>query len=130
MSDAYRQGHGVERDVRKEIFHLEEAAIRGHVVARFNLGYYEYENRKMDRAVKHWIIAANHGDDQSMKLLRDLYAGGYVKKEDMEAAFRAHRAAVLAMKSPQRDVVEADGFLEADRAMRLHWASRTASHRR
>lgn len=38
LSDAYHQGRGVERDVRKEIFHLEEAAVRGHVIARFNLG--------------------------------------------------------------------------------------------
>ena len=130
LSDAYHQGKGVEKDERKEIFHLEEAAIRGHVIARFNLGGYEYENKNLDRAVKHWIIAANHGDDQSMKLLRDLYADGFVKKEDLEAAFRAHRAAVLAMKSPERDIVEADGFLEADRLALLSWASRTASHRR
>jgi tetratricopeptide (TPR) repeat protein len=124
LSDSYRRGRGVEKDVRKEIYHLEEAAIRGHVVARFNLGCYEQEKGRIDRAVKHWIIAAIHGDDGAMKLLRDLYASGHVLKEELEATLRAHHAAVDAAKSPQRDVVDAPGFLELDSRNWASWASR------
>eukprot|EP00986_Skeletonema_menzelii_P004437 scaffold1495_cov80-Skeletonema_menzelii.AAC.1 len=117
LSDAYYRGTGVEKDVRKEIFHLEEAAIRGHVVARFNLGHREYENGRIERAVKHWIIAANHGNDGAIKVLRDLYASGCVQNEDLEATLRTHKAAVDATKSPQRDLVDAGGFSEAERAV-------------
>ena len=28
------EGHGIEKDKKKEMFHLEEAAISGHILAR------------------------------------------------------------------------------------------------
>jgi TPR repeat protein len=78
LSIMYRQGKGVEKDVKKELHHLEQAAIGGHPVARHNLGYVEEKNGRLDRAVKHYIIAATLGFDDSL-------------------------AAVDATKSPQRD---------------------------
>ena len=52
---------GVEKDEKKEWYHLEEASIAGHPEARCHLGFLELENDLADRAVKHWIIAANLG---------------------------------------------------------------------
>jgi len=95
-----------ERDVKKELYHMEEAAIRGHLIARHNLGCHEGRNGRIERAVKHFIIAANLGDDLSMKKLKDGYLEGDVNKEDFAAALRAHQAAVDATKSLQRE--EAD----------------------
>jgi TPR repeat protein len=46
------EGNGVEKDEKKELHHLEEAAIAGHPVARHNLGCYEGMNGRMERAVK------------------------------------------------------------------------------
>ena len=57
--------------------------------------------------MKHWIIAANLGYDESIKALKEAYKGGDVSKEDLAAALRAHQAAVDATKSPQRGVAEA-----------------------
>jgi len=109
LSVLYQNGLGVERDKRKEVYHLEEAAIRGHVISRFNLGCEEGgkgEKGTMERAVKHYIIAANHGYDDAIEVLRDCYAQGLVRKEEFATALRAYQAAVDATKSPQREDVE------------------------
>jgi hypothetical protein len=58
--------------------------------------------------VKHWIIAANLGDDNSLDALKDGYKRGIVSKEHFAAALRGHQAAVVdAMKSTQRKAAEA-----------------------
>ena len=60
--------------------------------------------------MKHYIIAANLGYDNSLKRLRECYKYGDVQKEDFAAALRAHQAAVDATKSPQRETA-AEYFL-------------------
>eukprot|EP00577_Skeletonema_sp_RCC1716_P025974 CAMPEP_0113424466 /NCGR_PEP_ID=MMETSP0013_2-20120614/29609_1 /TAXON_ID=2843 ORGANISM="Skeletonema costatum, Strain 1716" /NCGR_SAMPLE_ID=MMETSP0013_2 /ASSEMBLY_ACC=CAM_ASM_000158 /LENGTH=162 /DNA_ID=CAMNT_0000312479 /DNA_START=328 /DNA_END=813 /DNA_ORIENTATION=+ /assembly_acc=CAM_ASM_000158 len=76
LSDSYRRGEGVEKDERKEIYHLEEAAIRGHPDARHDLATEEGRNGRFDRAVKHWVIAANLGHDDSIQRLKKCYTHG------------------------------------------------------
>uniref|UniRef100_A0A7S1CRA6 Sel1 repeat family protein n=1 Tax=Skeletonema marinoi TaxID=267567 RepID=A0A7S1CRA6_9STRA len=85
---------------------LEEAAIAGHPQARYNLAGYEWRNERFDRAVKHWIIAANLGYDDSIQRLKESYKDGLVSKEDFAGALRAHQAAIDATKSPQREAAE------------------------
>ena len=106
LSVLYRRGDGVEKDIGKEIHHLEEAAIGGHPDARHNLGVLESKNGNIERAVKHWIIAATQGGDESMKVLMKMFKDGFVSKEDLAATLRAHKAAVDATKSPQRKKAE------------------------
>jgi TPR repeat protein len=103
LSVMYREGYGVEKDEKKKIYHLEEAAIAGHVEARCNLAYNEMRNERYERAVRHSIIAANLGRDDSIHNLKACFIDGLVSKEDFAAALRAHQAAVDAMKSPQRE---------------------------
>ena len=108
LSGLYFLGQGVEKDEEKALYHLEEAAIGGHVEARHNLGRFEGENNaNMDRAFKHFTIAANMGHDKSLELLKKNYANGFVTKDDFASALRAHRAAVVATISPQRKEAEA-----------------------
>ena len=54
----------------------------------------------------HWIIAANLGEEYSVKALKDCYKEGSVSKEDFAAALRANQAAIDAMKSPHRAEAE------------------------
>ena len=103
LSHMYSEGEGVEKDAQKEFYHLEEAAIGGNPAARSNLGIYEWNDGRVDRAVKHFIIAANLGDDNSVEMLKQGYLRGLVSKVNFAAALRAHQAAVDAMKSPQRE---------------------------
>jgi len=56
--------------------------------------------------VKHWIIAATQGDDDSINNLIFAFKQGHVSKDDLAAALRAHQAAVDATKSPQREAAD------------------------
>ena len=99
---------GVEKDEEKEMYHLEQAAIRGHPDARFRLGRYDGRKGLIDRAVKHWTIAANLGCDDAIELLKKCYVEKVISKDDFAAALRAHHAAVDATKSPHRKAAEAE----------------------
>ena len=108
LGDLYTDGEGVEKDQKKAVYHLEQAAIAGHTAARGLLGVQEMKNGRPERAVKHFIIAANLGCDTSLKLTKEFFVRGIFSKEDYDAALRGHQAAVDASKSAERD--EADAF--------------------
>ena len=102
----YHEGEGVEKDEEKVAYHWEKAAIGGHPQARYNLGCYEERHGNMERSVKHFIISANLGFENSMKALWKHYSAGSFTKEELDATLRTHQAAVNAMKSAQRDEAE------------------------
>jgi len=106
LSGCFGLGRGVEKDEKKELFHWEEAAIGGHPFARYHLGNHEGRSGRIERAIKHWIIAANLGDDGAIKVLRNVYTQGRISKENFAASLRAHQAAVDGTKSPQREEAE------------------------
>ena len=106
LSLMYHHGKGLEKDEEKEIHHLEEAAIGGHPVARHNLGCKEGRKGNVERAMKHFIIAATQGYGVSMKELMNAFKLGHVSKKELAATLRAHQAAVDATKSPQREAAE------------------------
>eukprot|EP00577_Skeletonema_sp_RCC1716_P026476 CAMPEP_0113406140 /NCGR_PEP_ID=MMETSP0013_2-20120614/19340_1 /TAXON_ID=2843 ORGANISM="Skeletonema costatum, Strain 1716" /NCGR_SAMPLE_ID=MMETSP0013_2 /ASSEMBLY_ACC=CAM_ASM_000158 /LENGTH=192 /DNA_ID=CAMNT_0000291941 /DNA_START=435 /DNA_END=1013 /DNA_ORIENTATION=- /assembly_acc=CAM_ASM_000158 len=106
LSILYRDGRVVEKDDKKQLHHLEVAAIGGDVSARNNLGLFEEKTGRTDRAVKHYIIAAKLGCDNSLDALMLCYRDGLVSKEDFAGALRGHQAAIDAMKSPQREAAE------------------------
>jgi len=103
LASLYGEGKGVEKDLKKELYYMEEAAIAGHPGARYALGCYEGRDGRFDRSLKHFIIAAKLGHDGAIQALKGYYADGLVSKEDFAAALRAHHAAVDATKSPQRE---------------------------
>ena len=102
----YYYGKGVERDEKKALYHWEEAAIGGDPGARCILAFDEVENGRPERGVKHFIIAANLGDEKSMKQLWKCFSMGHVSKDDLSVTLRKHHAAVNATKSPQRNAAE------------------------
>ena len=107
LSLMYSHGEGVEKDDKKELYHLEEAAIGGHVLARHNIGFFEESKRRPFRAIRHYIIAAKMGYDDSLGVLKEFAEEGMVSKEDLTSAIRGHQAAVDATKSPQRETAAA-----------------------
>ena len=113
LTESYQIGRGVEKDREKEIYHLEEAAIGGHPIARYNLGCRESHNRNAARTVQHFMIAATQGHDGALQALMELFKRGFVIKEDLATILRNHKAVVDATKSPQRE--------EAAKFRRLHF---------
>ncbi len=107
LGSMYRKGEGVEKDMKKAMYHLEQAAIGGHPYARYHLGLHEKTNGRFKRAARHFIIAANLGDDVSLKCIKDLFAQGIVTKDDYASSLREYQAAVDATKSVEREKGEA-----------------------
>ena len=101
---AYDNGHGVEIDKKKANHYYKLAAIEGNEVARYNLGFNEEKAGNMDRALKHYMIAAAEGDDISLKQIQRLYThNGHATKDDYTKALRAYQAYLVEIKSTLRD---------------------------
>ena len=109
LSFLCKDGRGVEKDMKRAEHHLEQAAIKGHPCVRHNLGWFEEQRGKIDRAARHFIIAAKLGLDMSLQRLKELHKFGFISKDDFATALRGHQAAIDATKSPQRE--EAAEFL-------------------
>ena len=78
-------------------------------MARFNLGICERDEGNMDRALKHYMIAAGSGHSNSLKRIKDLYSKGYATKEDYMKALQSYQEYLGEIKSVQRDVAAAAG---------------------
>jgi TPR repeat protein len=103
----YYMGEGVEKDEKRGMYYFEKAAIGGHPQARHHLAIIEGVNGNIEREVKHFVIAANLGEEESMKALWGHFSAGRITKEELESTLRTHKAAIDATKSAQRDTGEA-----------------------
>ena len=103
LGDIYFHGQGVQEDKKKGKYHLEIAAMGGNVMARDNLGVLEWNSGNDDRAMKHYMISASAGYDNSLKAVQDGYRKGFVTKDDFETTLRAHQKSKDEMKSEWRD---------------------------
>ena len=103
----YYHGRGVEKDKKRALPHLEQAAIGGHPNARVLLANYDMKNGRLERAAIHYTIGANLGGDLSLKAIKHLFVKGIVSKEDYAAALRGYQAAVDATTSAEREKAEA-----------------------
>jgi len=105
---AYEVGHGVEVDMKKANQYYELSAIGGCTQARYNLGNMEVETGNMDRALKHFMIGAESGYNDSLKGIQELYTDGYATKEDYTEALQLYQTYLGEIKSVQRDKAAAD----------------------
>ena len=112
---AYFNGAGVGRDEKKAMHYFELAAIGGDVVARYNLGWYHTRGLQygwhessaatlnIERALKHYMIAVRSGDNNSLKMIQQLYTTGRASKDDYAKALKAYQAYLSEVKSDDRD---------------------------
>ena len=71
--------------------------------SRFCLGSHEATvTGNMERAVKHWSIAASAGQKKALGDLNELYMKGYMTKAEFEVVLRAHKDSADGMNSEQR----------------------------
>ena len=102
LARAYQNGKGVAKDMNKAKHHWKLAAIGGHERARHNLGTFEAKFGSMNIAIKHYMIAAKSGHDDSLKEVGKGYKAGYVTKDEYAKTLRAHKDCWDEMKSEQR----------------------------
>jgi len=100
---AYEFGRGVDVDKKKALHNYELAAMGGNTTARYNLGVNEEVAGNMDRAIKHYMIAARGGYNLSMKRIKELYTYGNITKGDYTKALHLYQTYLGEIKSPQRD---------------------------
>jgi len=103
---AYKNGQGVEEDFLKSIAHSEFAAVGGHEGARLNLGMVDKHIGRMDRAIKHFVVAARSGFDVALKEVGEGYNAGHITKDEYASTLRAYKDAADEMKSEQRTRAE------------------------
>jgi len=106
LAVAYHDGNGIKRDTNKAVHHYQVAAVRGHFMARHDLGCIDYEEGRMDRSLQHLMISAKMGWDNSLKAIQEMYVGGHATKDDYAQALLGYQNATEEMKSVQRDKAE------------------------
>ena len=104
IAGAYFNGDGVEKDNTKARYYGELAAMKGNVAARHNLGLVELKAGNVNRALKHYMIAAGDGYDKSVSQIRQFFVNGHATKDDFERALRANKEAKDEVQSDQRDI--------------------------
>ena len=102
---AYEDGlglGGVTPDKKKSIHHYQLAAMMGDMDARCNLAANEGQDGNEDRSMRHFMIAAKCGHDNSLNMIKQGFTAGIVTKEDFEKTLRA-KASQDETKSERRD---------------------------
>jgi TPR repeat protein len=89
--------------MKKAKFHNEEGAMAGHEMARNNLGVIEYNSGNVERAVKHWTIAASAGEYLAMHHLKLCFERGHVSRESVSSTLEAYNNSCKEMRSEARD---------------------------
>ena len=103
LGAAYYYGIGVEVDKPRGIHHWQQAAMKGRVVSRHGLGFDAYKNGNHQLAVRHYMISAKMGLDDSLNGIKDMFKDGFATKAQYAEALLGYRDAVEEMKSPQRE---------------------------
>ncbi|EJK78034.1 hypothetical protein THAOC_00092 [Thalassiosira oceanica] len=105
---AYYTGEGVQKDVAKAAEFYKKAAMQGHVLSRTKLGCVEVSDRgNYDRAVRHFMISAKMGLEDSVESIKWAFMAGLATKEQYAEALKGYQNAVEEMKSHDRDEASA-----------------------
>ena len=102
LATAYRLGDGVEKDLETAIYYYKLAAIGGCEYARNSLALIEYENGNIGRAMKHFLISARCGHDDSLHNVGEGYKAGYVTRDDYTSTLRTYQHSCDEIKSEGR----------------------------
>ncbi|EJK77844.1 hypothetical protein THAOC_00296 [Thalassiosira oceanica] len=104
----YDDGEGVQQNKAKAAECWTKAAIQGCPLSRHKIGCVEINDRgRYDRAVKHFLIAAKMGYEDSVEAIKRLSMVGIATKEQCTEALKGYQDAVEEMKSHDRDEASA-----------------------
>ena len=107
LGNSYASGRGVEVDKKKAKYYYELAAMAGNVVARHNLGIEEAKAGNIARAMRHFILSANAGWNNSLVAVKNGFMHGIVTKDEYANTLRAYQQQHDEMKNEDRDKAEA-----------------------
>jgi TPR repeat protein len=111
IGNSYDEGKGVAINMDRAAFFYRIGALRGHIVARNNIAYSEYNNLgNHEIGIRHWKIAAEAGCQHSLDALKKIYnADGkmpgkqFISQEEMDTVYRSGHEAQMEVKSEERE---------------------------
>ena len=108
IADAYDEGNGVAINKKRAALFERVGALRGEIVARHNIGCFEYLSGNHEIAIRHWKIAAEAGYQNSLNALRKIYNNEmsgkeFISKEEMDTISRSGHGAQMEVKSEERE---------------------------
>ncbi|EJK64030.1 hypothetical protein THAOC_15280 [Thalassiosira oceanica] len=112
LANAYNEGDDVQQDTAKAIKLYTRAAMQGHAESRYQLGYFEGDKGRYDRAVRHFLISAKMGDKDSVESIKKMLMAGMATKEQYAEALKGYQGVVEEMKSHDRDEAKRHGLFE------------------
>jgi len=107
---SYRDGRGVEMNLKRTKHYWELAAMMGNVNARVAAGVLEGESINHHRAMKHYLISAKAGDEKALKAIKIGFQTGLITKDEYANALRKYQKIQDEMKSDAREKAEASGM--------------------
>ena len=99
----HERGGGVQQDMAEAAEFYTKAALKGDVLSRHNLGFIEAEKGNYERAVKHLLISAKMGYEDSLESIKKIFMAGLATKGQYAEALKGYQYAVEEMKSHDRD---------------------------
>ena len=102
LGDNYRDGRGVEVNEKIAKHYHELATIGGSVHARHSLGCLEVQDGNVERALKHWLMAARAGYKLSLDSVKEGFKCGLITKHEYANTLRAYQKIHDEMKSDAR----------------------------
>ena len=96
-------GKVVREDKSRGIHHWKQAAMKGDVTSRHNLGDVENDNGNYEVAIQHWMISAKMGFELSLNDIKEMFKKGHATKAQYADALLGYRDAVEDTKSSQRE---------------------------
>ena len=108
LSQSYGKFHkqrGVEKDDKKKLYHLEEAAMLGDAASRCDLGMYEGDRGNWDQAKRHWMLSASAGCEGCLNRIKRGVQKGVFSNGEYKKTLRHYEESITQTKrSVQRDV--------------------------
>ena len=110
IAGRYTKGIEVAIDTKRVTLFTKVGALRGSLVARYNIGCLEYDLDNHEIGIRNWKIAAEAGLQESIEALKKIYnAYGkkpgkeFISKEYLDFAYRACHGAQMEEKSEERE---------------------------
>ena len=103
LGHVYYTGNDVDEDKPRGTHHWQQAAMQGHTPSRHSLGAVEFKEGNYELAVRHWMISAKMGYEDSLNYIKEMFKKGRATKAQYAEALLGYRDAVEETKSPQRE---------------------------
>jgi TPR repeat protein len=91
----------------KYLYYFSQAAIIGNHHARHNLGCFESLNCNLERAMKHFRIAAKNGVKESLESLRTKVVEGVIEQSEFDSILEDYETSVNEEMNEERDLAAA-----------------------